>query len=520
MSARPGSIPSDPLLSRCLELTQELLGFPRHLSQHVGGFVLTRGPLSEVVPIGNAAMEDRTFIEWDKDDLDALGLLKVDVLGLGMLTCIRKGFALIKEHYGRDLSLGTVPPDDPAVYDMLCKADSIGVFQVESRAQMNMLPRLKPRKFYDLVIEVAIVRPGPIQGDMVHPYLRRRCGDEAVEFPSPHPDHGPADELKQVLGKTMGVPLFQEQAMRLAMVAAKFSGPEANELRRAMATFRRRGTIDRLHEKMVSRMTARGYPAEFAERCFNQIKGFGEYGFPESHAASFAHLVYVSAWLKCHYPAAFAAALLNSQPMGFYAPAQIVRCAVDHGVEAREVDINHSLWDCTLEPARAQGARSAVAHTNNTFALRLGMRQVDGLREDDVKSIVSIRDGIPAELNPHLFAPPQPSMSSPGLTGRSSNHEDQGLLDARLRGHDKQVRSHSATSAICGGGAASAAPRLSASPRRMPSARSASIAARRCGRCAACRRNCLCRCSITPRRARLAPSRRSRFQSCRSQSMW
>ena len=424
-----GLDPSDPLLARCLELTQELLGFPRHLSQHVGGFVLTRGPLSEVVPIGNAAMEDRTFIEWDKDDLDALGLLKVDVLGLGMLTCIRKGFALLKEHYGRELSLGTVPPDDPAVYDMLCKADSVGVFQVESRAQMNMLPRLKPRKFYDLVIEVAIVRPGPIQGDMVHPYLRRRCGDEAVEFPSPHPDHGPADELKQVLGKTLGVPLFQEQAMRLAMVAAKFSGPEANELRRAMATFRRRGTIDRLHEKMVSRMTARGYPQEFAERCFNQIKGFGEYGFPESHAASFAHLVYVSAWLKCHYPAAFAAALLNSQPMGFYAPAQIVRCAVDHGVEAREVDVNHSLWDCTLEPA-----------SRGEFALRLGMRQVDGLREDDVKAIVSIRDGIPAELNPHLFAPPQPSMSSPGLTGRSSNHEDQGVMDARLRGHDKQGR--------------------------------------------------------------------------------
>src|SRR6476661_8773621 len=422
-----GLDPSDPLLARCLELTQEVLGFPRHLSQHVGGFVLTRGPLSEVVPIGNAAMEDRTFIEWDKDDLDALGLLKVDVLGLGMLTCIRKGFALLKEHYGRDLSLGTVPPDDPAVYDMLCQADSVGLFQVESRAQMNMLPRLKPRKFYDLVIEVAIVRPGPIQGDMVHPYLRRRCGDEAVEFPSPHPDHGPANELKQVLGKTMGVPLFQEQAMRLAMVAAKFSGPEANELRRAMATFRRRGTIDRLHEKMVSRMTARGYPAEFAERCFNQIKGFGEYGFPESHAASFAHLVYVSAWLKCHYPAAFAAALLNSQPMGFYAPAQIVRCARDHGVEGREVDVIHSLWDCTLEPA-----------SRGEFALRLGMRQVDGLREDDVKAIVSIRDGIPAELNPHLFAPPQPSMSSPGLTGRSSNHEDQGVLDARLRGHDKQ----------------------------------------------------------------------------------
>ncbi|HBF60013.1 MAG TPA: error-prone DNA polymerase, partial [Methyloceanibacter sp.] len=277
-----GLDPSDPRLARCLALAHELLGFPRHLSQHVGGFVLTRGPLSELVPIGNAAMEDRTVIEWDKDDLDALGLLKVDVLGLGMLTCIRKAFALLKEHYGRDLALGTVPREDPIVYDMLCRADSIGVFQVESRAQMNMLPRLKPRCFYDLVIEVAIVRPGPIQGDMVHPYLRRRSGDEAVDFPSPHPDHGPPDELHQVLGKTMGVPLFQEQAMRLAMEAAKFSGDEANELRRAMATFRRRGTIGTLQDKMVGRMTARGYPQDFAERCFNQIKGFGEYGFPES----------------------------------------------------------------------------------------------------------------------------------------------------------------------------------------------------------------------------------------------
>ena len=434
-----GLDPSDPLLARCLELTQELLGFPRHLSQHVGGFVLTRGPLSEVVPIGNAAMEDRTFIEWDKDDLDALGILKVDVLGLGMLTCIRKAFALLKQHYGKDMSLGTVPRDDPAVYDMLCRADSIGVFQVESRAQMNMLPRLKPRCFYDLVIEVAIVRPGPIQGDMVHPYLRRRSGAEAVDFPSPHPDHGPPDELRQVLGKTMGVPLFQEQAMRLAMVAAKFSGSEANELRRAMATFRRRGTIERLHEKMVGRMAARGYPAEFAERCFNQIKGFGEYGFPESHAASFAHLVYVSSWLKCHYPAAFAAALLNSQPMGFYAPAQIVRCAREHGVEARAADVNHSLWDCTLDevlPSASHtlppcgGARSRSARTEGgkqqiqnlpltplptlphkgggkkSFALRLGLRQIDGLREEDVKRIVSVRENIPEELEPHLFAPP------------------------------------------------------------------------------------------------------------------
>jgi error-prone DNA polymerase len=327
---------------------------------------------------------------------------------------------------------------------MLCKADSIGVFQVESRAQMNMLPRLKPRCFYDLVIEVAIVRPGPIQGDMVHPYLRRRCGEEPVDFPSPHPDHGPEDELRQVLGKTMGVPLFQEQAMRLAMVAAKFTEPEANELRRAMATFRRRGTIDRLREKMVGRMTARGYPQDFAERCFNQIKGFGEYGFPESHAASFAHLVYVSAWLKCHYPAAFAAGLLNSQPMGFYAPAQIVGCASAHGVEAREADVNHSLWDCTLEPARAQVARSAVAQTKASFALRLGLRQIDGLREDDVQRLVAIRDGRPVDLMPHLFCPPHPFLSSPGLTGRSSNHrpldnEGQGLLDARFRGHDKET---------------------------------------------------------------------------------
>jgi error-prone DNA polymerase len=445
-----GLDPSDPLLARVLELTQELIGFPRHLSQHVGGFVLTRGPLSEVVPIGNAAMEDRTFIEWDKDDLDALGLLKVDVLGLGMLTCIRKAFALLKAHYGKDVSLGTVPRDDRQVYDMLCRADSIGVFQVESRAQMNMLPRLKPRCFYDLVIEVAIVRPGPIQGDMVHPYLRRRCGDEPVEFPSPHPDHGDKDELRQVLGKTMGVPLFQEQAMRLAMVAAKFSGPEANELRRAMATFRRRGTIDRLKEKMVGRMTARGYPAEFAERCFNQIKGFGEYGFPESHAASFAHLVYVSAWLKCHYPAAFAAALLNAQPMGFYAPAQIVRCAREHGVEAREADVNLSLWDCTLEPvtqtlsspgltgrssnhrsldnesqglldARLRGHDNSVELLLSSFALRLGMRQIDGMREDDVKRLVSIRDGISADLNPHLFAPPLAPSSIPPLDGEGGS---------------------------------------------------------------------------------------------------
>ncbi len=375
-----GLDPADPRLARVIELTHELMGFPRHLSQHVGGFVLTRGPLSEVVPIGNAAMPERTNIEWDKDDLDAMGLLKVDVLGLGMLTCIRKGFELLARHYGITHTLGSIPREDPAVYDMLCRADSVGVFQVESRAQMNMLPRLKPRCFYDLVIEVAIVRPGPIQGDMVHPYLRRRSGLEPEIYPSPSPEHGPPDELRQILGKTKGVPLFQEQAMRIAMVAAKFSSSEANELRRAMATFRRKGTIHTLEEKMVSRMVARGYTADFAQRCFNQIKGFGDYGFPESHAASFALLVYVSAWLKCHYPAVFAAALLNSQPMGFYAPAQIVRDAREHGVAAREADVNHSDWDCTLEPDE-KGA----------WALRLGLRQIDGLREDEVTRLVAAR---------------------------------------------------------------------------------------------------------------------------------
>ena len=398
-----GLDPGDPRLARTLELTQELMSFPRHLSQHVGGFVLTRGPLSEVVPIGNAAMPDRTNIEWDKDDLDAMGLLKVDVLGLGMLTCIRKGFELLQKHYGLDLTLGTVPRDDPAVYDMLCAADSIGVFQVESRAQMNMLPRLKPRCFYDLVIEVAIVRPGPIQGDMVHPYLRRRSGAEPEDYPSPAPEHGPPDELRQILGKTKGVPLFQEQAMRIAMVAAKFSSQEANELRRAMATFRRKGTIGLLEEKMVTRMVARGYTQDFAQRCFNQIKGFGDYGFPESHAASFALLVYVSSWLKCHYPAVFAAALLNSQPMGFYAPAQIVRDAREHGVEAREADVSHSDWDSTLE-----------ADGKGGWALRLGLRQVDGLREDEVARIVGTRNNQQAAEPKPLLRPPTPALPHKG----------------------------------------------------------------------------------------------------------
>ncbi|MFP3944349.1 MAG: error-prone DNA polymerase [Alphaproteobacteria bacterium] len=375
-----GLDPADAHLRRTLELAHELMGFPRHLSQHVGGFVLTRRPLSEVVPIGNAAMEDRTFVEWDKDDLDALGILKVDVLGLGMLTCIRKGFELLERHYGRRLTLATVPGEDPSVYDMLCKADSLGVFQVESRAQMNMLPRLRPRNFYDLVIEVAIIRPGPIQGDMVHPYLRRRNGEEKIDFPSPAPEHGPPDELKRILHKTMGVPLFQEQAMRIAIDAAQFTPDEANRLRHAMATFRRRGTIDRMRGMFIERMVKRGYERDFATRCFDQIEGFGEYGFPESHSASFAKLVYVSSWLKCHYPEVFACGLLNAQPMGFYAPAQIVRDAREHGVEVRPVDVNRSEWDCTLED-REKGRP----------ALRLGMRQIDGMSETDAALIALAR---------------------------------------------------------------------------------------------------------------------------------
>ena len=389
-----GLDPAEPRLALAIRLARELKGFPRHLSQHVGGFVITRGPLSEVVPIANAAMADRTTVEWDKGDLDALGILKIDVLGLGMLTCIRKAFDLIRDHHGKDFALATVPPDDPAVYDMLCEADSLGVFQVESRAQMTMLPRLKPRTFYDLVIEVAIVRPGPIQGDMVHPYLRRRNGEETVDYPSP--------ELRGVLGKTMGVPLFQEQAMKIAIVAAGFTASEADRLRRAMATFRHNGTIHLFEDKLIEGMVARGYERDFAERCFKQIEGFGEYGFPESHAASFALLVYVSAWLKCHYPAAFACALLNSQPMGFYAPAQIVRDARDHGVPVRPVDANHSDWDCTLEPA---------AGSANNVALRLGFRQVKGFREADAERLTATR----AAGNARPFADPADLWRRAGL---------------------------------------------------------------------------------------------------------
>jgi error-prone DNA polymerase len=381
-----GLDPEDHTLRLALDLAALLVGFPRHLSQHVGGFVITRGPLSELVPIENAAMVDRTVIEWDKDDLDALGILKIDILALGMLTCIRKAFALIERHHGRRLELATVPAEEKPVYEMLSRADSIGVFQVESRAQMTMLPRLKPREFYDLVIEVAIVRPGPIQGDMVHPYLRRRSGKEPVDYPS--------EALRQVLGKTMGVPLFQEQAMKIAIVGAGFLAEEADRLRRAMATFKRNGDIHRFRDKFVAGMVENGYERDFAVRCFSQIEGFGTYGFPESHAASFALLVYVSAWIKCFYPEAFACALLNSQPMGFYAPAQIVRDAREHGVEVRPVDVNHSLWDSTLEPAPslpspAGGGGAGWGHRG--WAVRLGLRQIKGFAKADAERLIAAR---------------------------------------------------------------------------------------------------------------------------------
>jgi error-prone DNA polymerase len=386
----------DPRLAKALELTAELIMFPRHLSQHVGGFVLTQGPLVETVPIGNGAMADRTFIEWDKDDIDELKLMKVDVLALGMLTAMQRGFDLIERHYGKRWDLVGVPKERAEVYDMLCEADSIGVFQVESRAQMSMLPRLQPRKFYDLVVEVAIVRPGPIQGNMVHPYLSRRQAmrDDPtfeIDFPAPAEDRGPPNELRDVLEKTMGVPLFQEQAMRIAMAAAKFTGDEANDLRRAMATFRANGRIGDYRARMVGKMVERGYDPEFAENCFKQIEGFSNYGFPESHACSFALLVYISAWMKCFYPEVFAAALLNSQPMGFYAPAQLVGDARKHGVEARYPDINASDWDCTLEYRPDGEMIAAELGEGQRTALRLGFRQIDGFKEKWAEDITEAR---------------------------------------------------------------------------------------------------------------------------------
>ena len=369
--AEIGLDPADRRLSQTLRLIEEIQGFPRHLSQHVGGFIITEGRLDELVPIENATMEDRTVICWDKDDIDTLGILKVDILALGMLTCIRKAFDLVDKHHDQRLDLASLPPEDPATYDMLCRADSLGVFQVESRAQMNFLPRMRPRKFYDLVIQVAIIRPGPIQGDMVHPYLRRRNGQEVVTFPS--------DALGAVLGKTLGVPLFQEQAMQIAIVGAGFTPLEADRLRRALATFKKHGHVTELKDRFLQGMQANGYDHDFAARCFAQIEGFGSYGFPESHAASFAHLVYASAWLKHHHPGIFACALLNAQPMGFYAPAQIVRDAREHGVTVLPPCINHSQWDNVMEDVEGD------------LALRLGFRQIKGMPEDEAQWITAAR---------------------------------------------------------------------------------------------------------------------------------
>jgi len=506
---RTGLDPQSPRMRQIAALATEINGFPRHLSQHVGGFVITRSWLDEVMPIGNGAMADRTFVEWDKDDLDALGILKIDVLGLGMLSCLRKALDLVERHYPDALSpstgflpspppltlssppplageidarsaagggsssalpapqpspagggeshaaasgeanacprrydLSSIPAEEPAVYDMLSRADSLGVFQVESRAQMTMLPRLKPEKFYDLVIEVAIVRPGPIQGNMVHPYLRRRQGIEKPEYPQPK--YGPPDELKDVLSKTMGVPLFQEQAMKIAIVAAGFTPAEADKLRRAMATFKRTGTIGTFQRKMIDGMLAKGYPREFAERCFGQIEGFGEYGFPESHAASFALLVYASAWLKCRYPDAFAAALLNAQPMGFYAPSQIVRDAREHGVEVRPPDVNHSDWDSTLEPAAWEPEhlndlhRSMRDDVRTTHAIRLGLREIKGLSGEDAKLIMALRRH--PEVRGDAVAEPRRVTEPPSFEGGlrpppqdDGNHPYDSVRDVWLR---------------------------------------------------------------------------------------
>lgn len=367
-----GLNPDDPHLKKVLRLTAQMMGFPRQLGQHTGGFVVTQGKLTDLCPIINARMDDRTNIEWNKDDIEALGFLKVDVLALGMLTCIRKSFELLDHHYQLPLTLATVPQDDPEVYRMVSAADTIGVFQIESRAQQSMLPRLRPKEFYDLVIEVAIVRPGPIQGDMVHPYLRRRNNEEPVEYPS--------EELREILGRTLGVPLFQEQAMKIAIVAAGFTPADADALRRSMATFKFKGLVNQFEEKLVLGMTGKGYTEEFARRIFKQLEGFGSYGFPESHAASFALLVYVSCWLKCYYPDAFAAALLNSMPMGFYQPAQIVIDARNHGVEVRPIDVNYSGWDNLLE--RREGYLAPI---------RLGFRQIKGMRQEEALLLMTFR---------------------------------------------------------------------------------------------------------------------------------
>ncbi|NUQ50269.1 MAG: error-prone DNA polymerase, partial [Phycisphaerae bacterium] len=395
---------NDRTIRMLVRLVRQILGFPRHLSQHVGGFVITETPLCEIVPLENGAMPERTFIEWNKDDIDALGILKVDCLALGMLTAVRKCLGLLERE--RDQGSGIralrdIPAEDPRVYDMICRADTVGVFQIESRAQMSMLPRLKPRNFYDLVIEVAIVRPGPIQGGMVHPYLRRRDGLEEITYPS--------DDVRRVLHKTLGVPIFQEQVMRLAVVAAGFTPGEADQLRRAMAAWRRSGDIQKFQVKLIRGMLAKGYSREFAEQIYRQIQGFGEYGFPESHSASFAILVYASAWLKRYHPAAFCAAMLNSQPLGFYTPGQLIRDAIAHGVEVRPVDVLHSEWDCTLEEGdggtesrsdAAKGDDDPAMWGKGGPALRLGLRLVRGLSQDKTAGITpSLRPFVPSPLH-------------------------------------------------------------------------------------------------------------------------
>ncbi|MGE5115593.1 MAG: error-prone DNA polymerase, partial [Betaproteobacteria bacterium] len=379
-----GFDPEAPLVKLWIELTQSLIGFPRHLSQHVGGFVIARDRLAELVPVENAAMPDRSVVQWDKDDLDALGLIKVDLLALGMLSAIRRALAFVSAKRGQPFAMGDVPRDDASTYDMLCAADTVGVFQVESRAQMSMLPRLRPREFYDLVVQVAIVRPGPIQGGMVHPYLKRRCGQEPVEYPS--------DEIRRALERTLGVPIFQEQVMQLAILAADFTPGEADRLRRAMAAWKRRGGLGPFEQRLVGRMVEKGYAPEYAERIFRQIEGFGEYGFPESHAASFALLAWMSAWLKRHHPDAFLAALLNSQPMGFYAPAQLIRDARAHGVEVRPVDVRASGWESALEPGPPP-----------LHAVRLGLDRIKGLSKEAAERIVAARAEAPL-TTPEDFA--------------------------------------------------------------------------------------------------------------------
>lgn len=432
-----GINPDDPTIQKVLQLTEEFMGFPRQLGQHTGGFVITNGKVADLCPILNARMKDRTNIEWNKDDIEALGFLKIDVLALGMLTCIRKAFDLAKKNYNLDLTLANIPQDDPLVYDMICHADTIGVFQIESRAQMSMLPRLKPKCFYDLVIEVAIVRPGPIQGDMVHPYLRRRNGEEKVEYPS--------KELEEILGRTLGVPLFQEQAMKIAIVAAGFTPAEADELRRSMATFKAKGKISYLEDKLISGMTAKGYSFEYAKRVFQQLEGFGSYGFPESHAVSFALLVYVSSWLKCYYPDVFACALLNSLPMGFYQPAQIIIDARKHNVEVSPVDINCSDWDNKLED-----------RSDKYCALRLGFRQIKGLREGDMlvlikgrkksySSIPELREAGLSDTTLEKLADAD-AFRSIGLDRRmalwevsAKDHQTQALFNAQVNPHEEKI---------------------------------------------------------------------------------